>query len=401
MIHVPSRRALLLMLALVPALSVTACGSDSEPESKAEPAAAKPSDAGGKPLSFFEDRVAALYKGTYSSPPTTGPRPQAGKSVWIISYGLSSSSGAEIAKGMKEAGEAIGWKVTVVDGKFDSNVELTGIRNAIAAKADAIALYAIDCPPIKAGLEQAKKADIPVFGIESNDCSDIKPGAPTLLAADNGFYNSAPYGEPVPYGSGWIQGYAKAAADALIVNAKGKAKVINFRETDSEATLREDEGFVEEMKLCGGCEIVATINFTGADFGPPLQQKAAQAILQNPDATGIFGVYDGPVISGIAAAVRESGRKDELFVTGGEGAVANVDLVRRKQGQNAGVVLPVQWEAYSAIDAMNRVFNGEKPAPNGIGLQLWDLEHNMPPEGEPVGTSVDFKAVYRKAWGIE
>jgi ribose transport system substrate-binding protein len=399
--HLPPHRSLLALLGLIAAVALSACGSSSSPTPSGSPPSTAPAAGGsGKPLTFFEERVAALYKGTFTSPPTTSPKPQTGKEVWIISYGLSSSSGAEIAAGMQEAGKAIGWKVKVVDGKFDSNAESTGIRNAIAAEADAIALYAIDCPPIQAALQQAKKAKVPVFGIESNDCGEIKPGAPNLFAADNGDYSSAPYGGTAPYGNGWIQGYAKAAADSLIVHGKGKAKVIDMKETDSEATLREDQGFLEEMKLCGGCEVVQTVPFTGADFGPALQQKTAQALLKHPEATGVFGVYDGPVISGIAAAVRESGRKGKLWVTGGEGDLPNVDLVRRNQGQNAGVILPVQWEAYSAIDAMNRVFNNAKPVPNGIGLGLWDLAHNMPPKGKPVASPVDFKPIYRKAWGV-
>jgi ribose transport system substrate-binding protein len=61
------------------------------------------------------------------------------------------------------------------------------------------------------------------------------------------------------------------------------------------------------------------------------------------------------------------------------------------------------------VDAANRLLAGEKPAqiPNeGFGYQIIDKDHNVPPSGPYVPLNmktkkpVDFKATYRKVWGV-
>ena len=53
----------------------------------------------------------------------------------------------------------------------------------------------------------------------------------------------------------------------------------------------------------------------------------------------------------------------------------------------------------AAVDSMNSLFRGEKPAFSGLGWQLVDATHNLPASG-PWIPPVDFKAVYEKAWGV-
>lgn len=380
------------------ALGLAACGSDSDDEVAASGAGSVAT----KPAAFFQDRVEELYLGgSYEEPEGGGPEPQPGKELWAITYGLAASAGAEAAYGAEDAGEAIGWDVTVFDGKFDPNLYLTGIRQAIAADADGIYLYAIDCPVVQAGLADAKEAGVAVVAAEALDCDDIEPGAPSLFTTDNGTFNAEPFtSKKLTYGP-WIENWGAAQADGIIAETGGEAKIIDFYETDTESTRRLEVGLRREVALCEECEIVETIRFTGLDFGPPLQAKAEQALLQHPEANAVFGGYDAPITSGIAAAVRSSGRADELYVSGGEGDPPNVDLVREQNGQNFGVADPVRWQSFAAVDALNRVFNGEEAVSNGIGLMLWDLDHNLPPEGEQVEAPVDYESAYLESWGVD
>ncbi len=176
--------------------------------------------------------------------------------------------------------------------------------------------------------------------------------------------------------------------------------MIEAVETDSQGTLHIHEGFQEQMALCAECEVVAEIEYTGAEFGPVLQQKISQAIVQHPEANAVYGGYDGPITSGIAAAVRASGRVDDLYVTGGEGQIENVALVRENKGQNAGSGSVIQWESWGGVDSMNRVLNGEEPTTTGIGIQVWDKENNLPEPGHQWEPEADFRQLYREAWGV-
>jgi ribose transport system substrate-binding protein len=387
---VTPRTMLVTVAVLVCAAAGAGCGDDDE---AATSAATSPSTQPASEGSTLDDRLAELYRGTFGEVPTDGPRAAKDKRLWIIPAGQIQGAGADATSAAAEAARKMDWDVTLVDGKFDPDRQLGAIRQAVAAKADGILLYTIDCPSVQAGLQAAKDAGIPVVAMESFDCDELDPGAPSLFT-DYGTYATGPYAE-------WIEEFGVDQADAVAAKSGGEAKVILFVETDLEATLRTARGFRERLRTCSGCEIVQEVEFTALDFGPPLQQKAAQAIARHPEANVVVAPYDAPVVSGIAAAVRGSGRSDQLLVMGGEGTLPAVELVREDNGMDMGLGIPVQWEGLAGLDALNRVFQGEPVAVNtGMGVQLWDRDNNLPPEGERFTSPVDFRSAYYRMWGI-
>jgi ribose transport system substrate-binding protein len=388
------------------AIAASGCGSSDSTATggSSSSASSTPSTTGAsstQPVSAFEARTAALFKmDSFTEPEAGAPKPKPGAKVWAIPFGLGATAGAEFADGVKTAGRKIGWEVKVFDGKFDPNNYLTGIRQALASKADGIILYAIDCPTVQSALGQAKAAKIPVIGVESFDCNELEAGAPKLFSSGIGLYNAEPFGHGSQPYEQWIQDNGRAPTSAMVAYTKGKAKVIDFVETDTRATLLIDQGFKQELARCPDCQIVETVKYTARDIGTSLQSKAAQALLRHPEANAVFGNYDTPITGGIATAVLGSGRNDKLYVTGGEGDPPNVDLVRSNGGQDLGVTDPVRWEGFAGVDALNRAFNGMKPGRNGIGMALWDAQHNLPPKGKGVVYPVDYEGAYYKAWGV-
>jgi ribose transport system substrate-binding protein len=159
------------------------------------------------------------------------------------------------------------------------------------------------------------------------------------------------------------------------------------------------QGFTDELAKCGGCKIVAEVDFKAAELGPTLQQKAASALLQHPTANAVKIPYTAAAILGIAPAVVQSGRKDKLYVMGGEGFEPELDLLRTGKGVTAVNIVASDWTGWAAVDTLNSLFLGQQPADSGLGWQLADAGHNVPAQG-PFVASVDFKAAYRKAWGL-
>lgn len=399
-------RPVSVLMLVVLALVMAACGSSKSTSSTTSSStgqnASSTTPAGAIPAAI-QERIKKLWAGdTYSQPDMTGTKkPSPGKNVWLITYGNASSAATKAADGFKEATAAAGWQARVFDGKFDSNVQLSGIRQAIANKADGIMLYVIDCPTVQAALKDAKAAGIPVIGIEGFDCNEAKPGAAQLFSSGGMTYNEAPYGSGQIGYPEWIRNFGRAQADSVVAGTGGKAKLIDTRETDSLATSAMSDGFRAEFKTCPGCKILDNIDFTGADFGGnKLQEKMQQALSRRPDANAVNGAYDGPITSGIAAAVRASGRTASLWVVGGEGQPPNIELARAKQGQNSGVVDPMAWLSWAGVETLNRIFHGEAnpKVPTGVGLMVWDREHNLPPKNEYVPVPIDYAKAYKDGW---
>jgi len=109
--------------------------------------------------------------------------------------------------------------------------------------------------------------------------------------------------------------------------------------------------------------------------------------------------FTAATLLSIAPAVQQSGRASKLYVMGGEGFQPELDLIRNHAGVNAVMISPSDWTGWAAIDTMNSLFRNEKPAFSGLGWQLVDPTHNMPASG-PWVSPVDFKTIYKKAWGV-
>ena len=384
-------------------LAVVACKSGGGAPPPAGDAAAQPatmaSASAGPPadpemLAYAQKQVDAAYKGTDRTAPTSAAKPQKGKKVWIISPGQVGESASIPTNAAKEAGEAIGWKMTLFDAKLDPSAFGTGIRQAIAAKADGIILDAIDCAWVKQPLVEAHAAKVKVVAYYALDCDDPSIKGEPLYDASVDFGSS--FGNYADLTRAW----GAVKADWVIVKTEGKAKVINFKQDEFLVVKYIREGFEQELAKCKTCEIVKTVDFTLADFGPKLQQKAQGALLQHPEANAIHVPYDTPMHLGIGAAILESGRNDTLNVIAGEGFPSNIQLIRDNKGQDAANAFPAAWTGWASIDTMNSVFHGQKPQDSGIGYKLIDKDHNMPAPGKGYEPAQDFRAAYRKAWGL-
>lgn len=374
----PSGVAVAAVLA-VAATGLVACGGDdARSEDRTTPTQASAS-------------ANEAFAGTNASPPKDGPAAQRGKDVWVISCGEALESCSVPTASAREAADVIGWDVTVFDGKLDPATYNAGIREALAAGADGIVLNTIDCPLVRGALQEARRAGVPVVALYTQACDDDKK-----LFTSVGYGASGTTDYPA-----YVEAWATAKADWLSYATDGKAKIIDFAQTDLPTTQLIEEGFRKGVaNACGGCEIVATVEFTSADIGPRLQQRTEQAILKHPDANAVHAPHDSAMTLGIGPGIQASGRGGELAVIGGEGFPSNIELIREGIQQDAVNALPNEWVGFASIDTLNRLFAGGGPVPQGLGWQLVDADHNMPEAG-PYEPDVDFRAAYERVWSGE
>lgn len=386
-------RALAVALVAAVALAVAACGGDDDSSTQTAGAAtAQP--AVDPVVAQATKNIDALFAGqVFKQPPATSPPPQRGKNVWHINVGLSLPAGVLFADGMKIAAKELGWKMTIFDGKFSADLYQQGIRQAIADKADGIIIYTVDCSLMKAPLQQAKAAGIPVVAASSDDCNANTSTEPSLFTEQTNYLTDAGPGNAIK----WAEALGRSEADWVISQTKGKAKAIVFDQKDVSYVVHANDGFQEEFRKCTTCEIVATVEHTLADIGPKLQEKAQQTILQHPEANALVLYYDDLMTGGVGPAITDSGRKDQLAVVAGGGYPQNMDSVRKDQGQDAGYAIDIRWEGLASADILNRYFAGQKPVTEGLGIGFFDHDHNLGTTGA-FKVNIDYVAAYKKAW---
>lgn len=333
-----------------------------------------------------------LYQGTEGEPPSSSPPVAKGASVWWVSCGLSIQDCSGPAEAAQEAAEKLGLDFHIADGKLNVGGGMAAaVRTALAAKPDAIILHGIPCPAVQQPLEEARIQGVKVLGVESLDCSDT--GGPKLFTADMQYTTNAPTG--VDYFRTW----GELSADYLIAATGGQAKIINNAGVEP---LQDavNQGFLDRLASCPGCEIIDTVNFGSAEVVPngPWIQSFRSALVRNPDATAVFLPFDS-LISGAggAKAIKESGLKVISF--GGSGGAGAMQLVRDGSFTAVTGAHSPDWMGYAAVDQINRALNGQPAVPQGVGMRIVDAQHNLPRDPNTYyQTPIDFRAAYAKAW---
>lgn len=345
------------------------------------------------PVAAAAARVKTWTAGTNTQPPASAPAPATGKKVWVVScFELIESCSVPTASTV-EAGKLLGWTMTVFDAAGDPDKAGTGIRNAVAAKADAVVLVAIDCGQVKQAITEAKAAKVLVMTFYAFDCDDPNYGS-----------GAKQFDGSVIYGDGSFKTYAdfqlaiaSAKVDWVITQTQGKAKVVNFTQKDAVIVNYLAQGVRNGLKNCPGCKEVATIDLVAADIASgQLVAKFQNVLLQQPDANALIMPIDAYGIFGLAQAAKDSGKS--ILVLGGEGYATAMGQLRAGQITMVNAISG-SWAGYAAIDGLVRLFAGQPIVPSGIGWQIVTKE-SAPASGgyEP---AIDFRSAYKKIWGVK
>jgi len=328
--------------------------------------------------------------GSFQPPPTSGPKSTPGKKIYNVSYGEAIPYFHAATVGIEEACKALGWECTTWDGKFEVNQWLAGIRQAITAKADGIITQGFDASYVKAGLEEAKAAGIPVINFEGFDEDLITPGAEPLFTWT------------VTYVNGDLKQWDEIAGrfDAAygVIYWKGDVRALAFMQSDAYTMRAYTDGFVAELANYPTAKLLGTVSFLGTDYGPALQQKADQAALQYPETNTFHTGADSPIAAGVVSAVRSV--KDSI-VLGLEGDETVYPAMYEEGIYPMWLNVVPGWEGYAACDALVRIMAGEKPTTEtGIGYRLVDKDTNITGYKPYVGP-IDYASAYKKVWGVQ
>ena len=196
--------------------------------------------------------------------------------------------------------------------------------------------------------------------------------------------------------------FQRALADYVLANTEDDAKIVIVTEYDLSSPRIASEAGLDQLKQCPGCEVVE-VEITVADYGPGLQQKMEQTLLQHPDTDAVLVLNDAVLSTGTIAALKGADLWGKVVIGGGEGTEEMVTLMRDYPMPWGFDIWPVAWEGYAAMDAINRLANGEEPVSSGMGFQLADREHNLPADSDILvvtngGEPIDYAAAYKEAW---
>jgi ribose transport system substrate-binding protein len=190
----------------------------------------------------------------------------------------------------------------------DADSQAQQIEQVISEKPDVLVVLPQDGEALTPVAQKAEKAGIPVVNI---DRLFTQPDAATAtILGDN-------------YQIGVL------AAEYIGDELKCKGKVVEIQGLAGISVTQErTEGFEEQMKkTCpdGGIEVVAQ---QPGDFNPDKGLTVMENILQSENEIDAVYTHDDDMAQGVVQAIRNSGRDDEMFLTGVGGSEAAMDQIK-------------------------------------------------------------------------
>lgn len=337
-------------------------------------------------LAEFETKVGQIVTERSAEitdpPPAEGPEAAPGKKVYVIACIMAAEGCARESRTAMEAGEAIGWDMTLVDTGSLPDKMNAAVQQAIDDRADGIIVQAIDMQTLAAPLTKAKQAGIKIVCFA---CVNHEGIADQTIPSEESFFDDG-------YALGAAMYQATGGSPKLIVMKDESFGVVGIRH---EGTVK----FFEDCQAAGGdCEIVETLDFLVTELTTRVPQIAAGAVRQHPEANAIWMPYDSAG-SFITQGLRQVNvAPGTVGLYGFDGNEANITAVRNGDYQMASMAGPFEWVGYAQVDGLNRLFQGEQPVDDVVKIRL--VTPDSLPENDAWSGDIDFKPGYLKVWGV-
>jgi ribose transport system substrate-binding protein len=264
----------------------------------------------------------------------------AGGKIAVITPYLAQPGTQFYVEAFQDQAKANGWDVNVIDTKGDVAAAIGRIEDASNQKVDAIVIN-VDPTQVAAGLETAKKAGIPVFGMDS--------GASPLLVTNV-----------------TSNGYSMAAETASYIanRINGKGNVVMFvydafppvqaRGVIADAIFKNNP----EIKVLG--RVTPDVK----DGGVADSRAKMEAILAaNPDKgsiSAVWAAWDQPAL-GALQAIEAAGRGGEgIVITGIDANPQAREAIAKGGNFEASMAQDFKGIGKTTADAVKRTLAGEK-----------------------------------------
>jgi ribose transport system substrate-binding protein len=368
--HMSRKRSALLTMAAI-AMSAAAVGAASADD-------------------VVEAAKAAVLK--YAGPqttwegPTSAPKPAPGKKVVYLSGDEQNDISHLYGVYIKQAGEKLGWDVTIIDGKGSPTSWLAGMNQAIALKPDGIAMFADAASlqdPIKAGVAQGIK----FVGLHASGYPGPQPDI-------NLFVNIQE--DPVEIG--------KAEAAWVIADSDGKANVVILSHNEYAIAEVKSMATKAEIEKCTGCKVLEYVNSPASEAAQRQPQLTTSWVQRF--GLPLYATSVGDNDWDFAVPVLRQGGIDpsQVKLVAADGNRSAYDRIRKgDQYQTVTVSEPIELQAYQTIDELNRAFNGQPPS-GFVQPPFLVTKDNIHAEGGDQNTFIpsnDYKKHYLEIWGVQ
>ncbi|MDT7786790.1 MAG: ribose transport system substrate-binding protein [Pseudonocardiales bacterium] len=334
-------------------------------------------------LADARERVAESLEGRNGFTPPSDPSPaqRRGGTIAFVAADLTNGGVNVVGRAVEEAAGAIGWRVTVLDGKGSAQGRANALGQAIALRPVGIVLGGFDATEQAATIRQATGAGVPVVGWHAGATPGPLPGVFANVTTD-------------PLEVAWL------AAAYVVAHSHGRAGVVVLTDSQYDIAVRKAKAMREYVRLCSGCSVLSYEDSPIAEADARMPGLVSSLLQRNGDRLGYLLGVNGNYFGAAKSALRDAGRAPggpPVAVAAGDGDAAEFQRVRTGDHQAATVAEPMPLQGWQLVDELNRAIAGRQPS-GFVGRPALITSQTVPSDGV-FDPQSGYREIYRKVWG--
>ncbi len=317
--------------------------------------------------------------------PEAGPARQDADLIIFVASDLTNGGITAVSDGVKEAAEAIGWRLQVLDGRASVQGRTDAMNQAIALQPAGIILGGFDAAEQVAAISTATGAGIPVVGWHAGS-------APGPDAATGMFTNITT--DPLEV--------SRLAALFAIADSDGQAGAVILTDSQYQIAIDKADAIKAQLEQCATCTVLSYEDSPIAEAGQRMPSLVASLLQKYGDDLTYLLAINGNYFAGSRAALVDAGKAGDeapFAVAAGDGDSAEFQRIRDEDYQKASVAEPLYLQGWQLVDELNRAIAGE-PDSGYLAPPSLITKANVP-DGDVFDPATTYRDNYKAIWGIQ
>lgn len=352
----------------------------------AGPSAAGADAGASHPLAGMEARVAAASaRAPAWDGPTAGPPAEPGKRIAIVAEDLRNGGILGVAQGVREAAAVLAWSVQVFDAGGTPAGRDRAAADALAARPDGVVLVGADAAAMEARLRPFAERGVPIVGWHVGPRAGRMTGGPVAMNVST---------DPLAV--------ARTTAMAAVVDARGKAGVVIFTDSNFQIAMQKATTMAEVVRSCPGCKVLEIRDLAISRAGE-LMPAATRELLARHGArwTHALAINDIYFDYAVPELTRAGAAASRLrLLSAGDGSPAAFLRIQAAVFQAGTVAEPLTLHGWQLVDELNRLLAHQPVTGHVFPVHLVTPE-NVAFDGGPrlqYDPDNGYREVYRRIW---
>ncbi|CAH2913159.1 MAG: ABC transporter, substrate-binding protein (cluster 2, ribose/xylose/arabinose/galactose) [uncultured Paraburkholderia sp.] len=272
--------------------------------------------------------------------PTSGPAAVPGATVAIISEDLCNGGVLGVAKGIKEAANAMGWSTRVYDARGTAAGRSKAVAAALALQPDGAILVGVDAAEMQTDLLPFAARRIPFVGWHVGPVAGTMANGPVAMNVST---------NPLDV--------ARITAMAAVIQSGGRAGVVVLTDGNFQIARAKTEAMLDVIRACRDCRLLAVRDVAISKSAEQMPALTDELVAQYGNRWNYALAINDIYFDYAAPALTRAGGQNHSvsMLSAGDGSAAAFLRIQAGTFQTGTVAEPLNLQGWQLVDELNRL----------------------------------------------